>query len=193
MNSIFTLDYNPPKDLVTTEFMLLPSHEKYNQYDYVAIMRNMEMLRTWSQSSWPEDDFAPKQNKENLALYMEDNRTHSAYCFMMFEPEFARSYGNIYVYSFDAVKENFEMSAEQENDIGQYDALVDFWVIEDGSDLEKIITEELREWFKNVWKINVLFSARVGLDKRIRIYDELEMKCVMKLKSKTSDMNLLLF
>ena len=193
MNSLFTMDFSPPLELVTPEFILFPTNDKYNQYDYVAVMRNMEMLRIWSQSTWPEDDFTPKQNKEDLQLHIEDNRTHAAYGYMLFEPEFARCYGSAYVNSLEAVKNNYEITPEQKNLLDQYDARVDFWVIEDGSDLEKIITEELRNWFKDTWKINVLFSARVGLDKRIQIYNELGMDLKMKVKSKTSNVNLLLF
>ena len=193
MASLFTLDFNPPQELATTEFILFPTNDKYNQYDYVAVMRNIELLRIWSQSTWPEDDFSPKQNKEDLQKHIEDNRTHTAYGYMLFEPEFAKCYGSVYVNPLEVVKNNYELTSEQRNILDQYDARVDFWVIEDSSDLEKIITEELRDWFKNVWKINVLFSARVGLNKRVEIYNELGIESKMALKSKTSEMNLLLF
>lgn len=193
MNSIFTQEFNPPQELITSEFILFPTNDKFYQSDYVAVMRNMELLRIWSQSTWPEDDFSPKQNKEDLGQHIEDNRTHAAYGYMLYEPDMSKCYGSVYVNPLEVVKNNYDITDEEKKTLDQYHARVDFWVIEDNSDIEKIITEELQAWFKNIWKINVLFSARIGLNKRIGIYEELGVNCKMKLKSKTSDMNLLLF
>jgi hypothetical protein len=62
---IFTKTYTPPQELKTHDFCLFPTNQDFYQSDYEAVIKSRALLRDWSQSMWPEDDFTPEQNKED--------------------------------------------------------------------------------------------------------------------------------
>lgn len=191
--NIFTKDFNPPMEFANDLFCVFPTNQKYYMSDYVAVMNNREMLRIWSQSNWPEDDFTPQVNKAELGQHVEDNVNHTAYGYMLYSPDRSKCFGSLYVNPLTSVAGNYHASASEADLLHSNQARIDCWIIEDASDLEKEIIASMIQWFKETWKINVLFSARVGLDKRISIYQNLGLEMKMNLKSKTSDMTLLLF
>ena len=191
--NIFTKDFTPPTELITDTFCIFPTSDKFYQSDYVTVMRNASMLRIWSQSSWPEDDFTPQQNKADLAQHIDDNHTHAAYGFMIYSPDHSKCYGSVYVNPISNVAENYIVNVDEKKIIDAHHARIDYWVIEEDSHLEKEITQKLKNWFNDTWKIKTLFSARLGLEKRLYVYRELNYSCQLNLKSKTSDMSLLLF
>ncbi len=191
--NIFTTQFDFPKELVTSTFCLFPTNQKFYQSDYVAVMNNREMLRIWSQSSWPEDQFTPEENKADLGQHIEDNTNHTAYGYMLYSPDKSRCYGSVYLNPLVTIANNYHCTGNEVEILNAHHARVDCWIIDHDSDLEKEIIASLMEWFKTTWNIKVLFSARVGLDKRINIYRELKLDMKMNLKSNTSDMTLLLF
>ncbi len=194
---IFHQSFTPPQTLIRKSFCLFPTNQYFDQEDYKAVMLNKEMLRTWSQSQWPEDDFSLKQNHEDLGLHVLDNLNHEAYGYMIFSLDKSTCYGSVYVNPLSSVSSNYHTTKEEEAALSSRQARIDCWVIQDSSrldnKLEREIIHELVNWFKETWKIKVYFSARIGLDKRIAVYEELGLKKQMDLKSKTSEMTLLLF
>lgn len=191
--NIFTKSFNPPKTLTTPLFQIFPTNNDFFQSDYKAVMANKELLREWSQSSWPEDDFTPQQNFDDLLQHIDDNHTHAAYGYMIYSPDLKTCYGSVYVNPIASVPENYQTTFEEALIIKGHQARIDCWIVEDTSDLEKIIIKELISWFEEVWEIRVLFSARPKLMKRMDIYKELNRPLKMNVQSKTSDMKLLLF
>lgn len=191
--NIFTKKFNPPKTFSSSSFHLFPTNNDFYQSDFEAVMANKEMLREWSQSTWPEDDFTPKQNFDDLAQHIEDNQTHAAYGYMIYSKDNKKCFGSLYVNPIANVPDNYKTTADEALLIKGYHARIDCWIIEDASDLEKNIIKELITWFEEVWEINVLFSARPKLHKRMNIYKELNRPLRFNLQSKTSNMMLLLF
>ena len=191
--NIFNHKFNPPKLLTAKDFHLFPTNNDFYQSDYEAVMANKELLREWSQSSWPEDDFTPEQNSADLAHHIEDNQTHAAYGYMIYSPDLKTCYGSVYVNPIANVPENYSTTPMETEVIQKHQARIDCWIVDQNSNLEKTIISELLNWFEETWEINVLFSARPGLTKRMNIYQELHRPMRMNLKSKTSDMRLLLF
>lgn len=190
---IFNKNFPPPKTLKTPSFHLFPTDNAFYESDYIAVMNNKTLLRNWSQSSWPEDDFTKEQNKDDLAVHMEDNTNHTAYGYMIYSLDNKKCYGSVYVNPIANTPTNYHLNDKEIEIIKKTQARIDFWVIEDESDIEKEIIIALGHWFKDVWKISALLSARKELTHRIALYKELNYSCALDVKSKTSDMTLLLF
>lgn len=190
---IFKTSFNPPQTLTTERFCLFPTNQFFSASDFEAVMANKELLRNWSQSSWPEDDFTLKQNHEDLGQHVQDNIDHTAYGYMLYSLDKEVCYGSVYINPLSKTPEYYHTTEAERSVLLAHHARIDCWIIEDSSDLEKTILIELRKWFKETWKINPLFSARVQLEKRIQLYEELGMKKQLDLKSQTSEMTLLLF
>lgn len=193
MKSIFHLEFKNPQLLKMDNFIIFPTDAGYFESDHTAVMKSKKILRIWSQSDWPEDDFSLEQNKEDLGHHVEDNVNHTAYGYMIYSIDRKVCYGSLYVNPILPVLENYMVDSAEENLIRSKDARIDYWVVEGEPQLEKQITEALQKWFSDEWKINAAFSARVGMDQRIKIYQELGIKKGATLKSRTSDINLLLF
>lgn len=193
MKSIFCLEFKNPQMLETDNFVMLPTDTEYFESDHVAVMKSKNILRLWSQSEWPEDNFSLEQNKEDLSRHVEDNVNHAAYGYMFYSLDRKACYGSLYVNPILPVLESYEVSAQEESLIRAKDARIDYWVVEGQRQLEKQITEALQKWFADVWKISVAFSARTGMDQRIKVYEDLKLKKGETLKSRTSDAKLMLF
>ncbi len=191
--NIFTPDFTPPKELTTKDFCIFPTDDAFFESDFVAVMNNRELLRIWSQSTWPEDDFTPIQNKEDLNQHIDDNRTHAAYGYMIYSLDKQICYGSVYVNPLVSIPNNYQTTEAENAILKSHHARIDCWIIQEIPEIEKIILIELKKWFDSVWKIRPLFSARLGLNKRIALYEELEWGRKVNAKSKTSDMTVLLF
>jgi len=55
-----------PEKLSTQEFYIRPLRTIDVEMDYSAVMSSKEMLRQWSQSDWPSDDFTITDNLIDL-------------------------------------------------------------------------------------------------------------------------------
>ena len=191
--NIFTKEFSPPQTLTTKTFCLFPTHQDFYESDYTAVMNTRALLRIWSQSPWPEDDFTPQMNKDDLLHHIEDNKTHAAYGYMIYSLDKKTCYGSLYVNPLAAVPDNYHTTKEEADLVRSHQGRLDCWIVDENSDLEKTIISEIKNWFESTWKIKFLFSARVGMNKRISIYEDLGLECQADLKSKTSEMTLLLF
>ncbi|WP_373999216.1 hypothetical protein [Bdellovibrio bacteriovorus] len=156
-------------------------------------MKSKDLLRVWSQSTWPEDEFTALQNKEDLGSHVQDNIDHSAYGYMIYSLDQKTCYGSLYVNPLSSVLENYILDSAQEKLIQEHQARIDFWIVEGERELEKDITRAIQDWLLNEWKINPLFSAREGMILREEIYSELGLKKVLHLRSKVSEATLLLY
>lgn len=193
MESIFIPEFKNPQVLHTDNFVIFPTDQALYESDHAAVMKSKNILRIWSQSAWPEDDFSVEQNKEDLVHHVQDNINHAAYGYMIYSPDRKTCYGSLYVNPLLPVLDNYSVDGAVENLIRSHHARIDFWVIEGEPLLEKIITQSLCDWFGDVWKIKPSFSARLGMDQRMQIYKELGFTQGAMLRSRTSDINLLLY
>lgn len=156
-------------------------------------MKSKNILRVWSQSTWPEDEFTALQNKEDLGSHVQDNVDHAAYGYMIYSLDQKTCYGSLYVNPLSSVLENYILDSAQEKLIQDHQARIDFWIVEGERELEKDITRAIQDWLLNEWKITPLFSAREGMILREAIYSELGFKKVLHVQSKEPGMNLILY
>ncbi len=65
---LFYPDDRPvPGRLATAVLTLMPLTPQHVHLDYAALMNDKEMLRQWSGSAWPEDDFTVSDNLKDQA------------------------------------------------------------------------------------------------------------------------------
>ena len=189
--NIFHKLFNPPAVLSTRELEIFPTSLDYYESDYEAVMSSKEILRLWSQSDWPSEHFTAQENKDDLKYHIEDNYEHRAYGYMLYSPDRKTCYGSLYVNPLKTIPENYELS--DENFVKEFDARLDFWIRDNDGVLEEMITRNLIRWMKDHWDINPLFSARAGMDLRIKTYQKLGLNLKYDLKGKDQKTSLLLF
>src|SRR4029453_16543783 len=91
--------------------------------DYEAVMSSPLMLRTWSLSGWPSDDFSLAENLEDLRRHEAEHQRREAFTFTILEPNGLRCVGFVYIAP--------PGPPELEIDAGaSYPARVSFWVRE---------------------------------------------------------------
>lgn len=187
---LFNKQFNPPSGFSSNKFTVFFTNEQFYEADYKAVMESKEILRIWSQSEWPEDTFTAADNKEDLKLHIEDNQNHSAYGYMIFTPDKSKCLGSIYINPISSIVDNYIMTDSEKNTLKKFNARIDYWTI---SGQEKEIIHELQNWLLEEWRIHPLFAARNGMKERLETYENINMKKFFDLKSKSSDMTLLLY
>lgn len=192
--TIFTPQFHPPLKLETEQFILFPTDASLFESDFKAVMKSRDSLRIWSQSSWPEDDFTPEQNREDLKQHVNDNRAHTAYGYMIYSPDRQNCYGSLYVNPLTSVSGNYVVSQEEADVLKTFDVRIDCWITQ-GLDraFETHALMAIRAWLHDEWKVRSLFAARIGMDRRREIYEQMGLTMRLNVRSSTSNMNLLLF
>ena len=191
--NIFRPDFQAPQTFENEAVVIFPTNEAFYHSDYEAVIKSKEGLRIWSQSSWPEDSFTPEQNRDDLLLHVADNKSHSAYGYMIYSPDRKTCLGSLYVNPLASLADNYNISAEEAAALAEFDARLDFWVVDGEGALEKQITESIRDWLSEGWKIRPLFACRREMRERQAIYQSLGLTLFLDLTGKNAGSNLMLF
>ena len=135
-----------PEEKRTSRLFLRPLRATDVELDYDAVMSSAEMLRRWSQSSWPADDFTLSQNLADLQRHEREHHERQAFTFTVLNPQGTRCLGCVYVMPL----------SPQELPLcpgDAYAAQVGFWVrtSEVANDLDRHLLASLREWFQTEW------------------------------------------
>lgn len=127
-----------PERLATGEFLLRPLTVDQVALDYAAVMESAAMLRRWSGSSWPSDDFSLDDNRADLAGHWAEHLAQEAFTYTVLDPAQTVCLGCVYI------KPNTVAALDPTDD----DALVRFWVraslLESG--LDGRLLAALRDW-----------------------------------------------
>lgn len=123
------------------------------ELDYDAVMSNAAMLRSWSQSDWPADDFTLAQNLEDLQRHECEHEAREAFTFTVLDPAGTRCLGCVYLAPLpDPARPACAAAA--------YPVRVGFWVraSEVANGLERHLFGCLREWLATEWRFDgILF------------------------------------
>ena len=148
-----------PASLATPEFVLRPITAGDAAMDHDAVMETREQLRTWEQTSWPEDDFTVEANREDLIGLEQRHAEHRAYTYTVVDPDGSQSLGCVYVFSTSATfLTKARVTPLGSDDWAHVDAVVYFWVrrtrMETGMD-ERLLAA-LRDWFRDEWAVQTV-------------------------------------
>src|SRR2546422_5475768 len=96
------VQFYPPDAVVpaarrTERLFLRPLRATDVERDYDAVMSSAEMLRRWSQSGWPADDFTLAQNRDDLRRHEREHDQRQAFTFTVLDPAGTRCLGCVYL------------------------------------------------------------------------------------------------
>jgi hypothetical protein len=116
------------------------------ELDYEAVMSSAEMLRRWSQSDWPVDDFTLAQDLIDLQLHEREHTERKAFTFTVLNPHGTVCLGCVYIQPLRP--EEIPLCRE-----ATYAADVGFWVraSELTGALDEHLLATLRDWFQAEW------------------------------------------
>lgn len=153
-----------PTELQTAEFLLRPLTTAHVKLDYAALMDSKEMLRRWSSSGWPADDFTIADNYQDLAWHQQEHEAGIAFTYTVLAPGARVCLGCIYI------KENNvpELAGSD------HEAIIRFWVRQSylAGRLDQRLLADLIAWFKQAWPFNrVYFHANEHDRHQVQLLD----------------------
>jgi hypothetical protein len=123
------------------------------ELDYDAVMSSAALLRSWSQSEWPADDFTFAQNLADLERHEREHEAGEAFTFTVLDPAGTRCLGCVYLTPVPEPARPLCAGAA-------FPVRVGFWVraAEVANDLDRHLLDCLREWLAAEWRFDrVLF------------------------------------
>jgi len=158
-----------PEERRTGQLFLRPLLASDVQADYDAVISSAAMLRRWSQSDWPADDFTRAENLADLERHEAEHLERQAFTYTVLDPAGGRCLGCAYVQPL-APEE-----AAAWRGAARHAARVAFWVRESelARELDRHLLEELQDWFREAWAFDrVVFSASPDDERQLRLFDE---------------------
>lgn len=142
-------------------------------------MSSTQMLRRWSQSDWPSDDFTLTENLADLQRHEREHEERKAFTFTVMETHRARCLGCVYIVP-------PWPQAGKVCEGASHPAMVSFWVRESelAQDLDKHLLATLREWLKTEWVFDCLaFTISQDNERQARIFQEANLELRHTFKS----------
>jgi hypothetical protein len=127
-------------------------------------MSSREMLRQWSGSVWPSDDFSLNDNLQDLQWHDREHRERIAFTYTVLNPAQDVCLGCVYIRPLSEILP----------DAPDYQAIARFWVRQahQGGALERQLLETLCAWFySDAWAFErILFHTRVSSQWQIQLF-----------------------
>ena len=192
--SIFTKEFNPPEELLlpVENIVIFPTDRKYSNEDYEAVIMSSDFLHIWGDDAWPDNNFSPEDNYNDLACHIEDNLSHKAYGYMIFNIQKNKCLGSIYINPLDLWPKYHDL-LEGVDPREQFDARIDYWTRSDEPELDKILLPRLIEWFRDVWKISAVVVSKPGFTIRNKVIKEMNLTPVASFLSKEEKIKMTMY
>ena len=146
-----------PDILRTADFVIRPLTPTHAALDYAALMSSQEMLRLWSGSSWPSDDFTLANNRKDLAWHWREHQKRIAFTYTVLNPAENTCLGCVYIKPVtDILANNVGWETAVSN---QPTALVRFWAAQPylPQKLDKTLLTTLQQWFAAEWVFSEIY------------------------------------
>lgn len=148
------MEFAVPEGLTTDTFMLRPIMAADVELDYAAVMESR--VRTWEQSSWPEEDFTVAANREDPEKLERRHANREAFTYTVMNLAGIECLGCVYLFSSDAPM----FTAARITAVGNrrwedYDAAVYFWIRKSqlGKGTDRVLLDTLRTWLAQDWSL----------------------------------------
>ena len=131
-------EFDVPRGLVTSEFVLEPLGPEHNEPDYAAWTSSIDHIRStpgYAESSWPRE-MTPDENRADLQRHADDFRTRKGFTYTVLDPASRDVIGCVYLYP--AASEEF-------------DASVHSWVRSSHAQLDEPLWRAVSEWLEADW------------------------------------------
>lgn len=138
-----------PDSLDGDGFALRPLTVDHVALDYAALMASRPMLRLWSGSSWPADDFSLADNEKDLAHHQREHEQRLAFTYTVLDPSGSACLGCVYI-----IPNHFEVLEPRDGD-----ALVSYWVTElhVSAGLDARLLTVMRPWLADSFAFGRIF------------------------------------
>lgn len=159
-----------PDGLTHPHFVLEPLTPEHLERDYEAVMASREMLRRWSGTSWPADDFTLAGNLADLEMHDGEHRRREAFTYTVLSPDRSTCLGCVYITPLSR-----HAPANPGMDPGPREAVVTFWVVSTpaGEGIAVALLESLRRWLAADWEFeSASFAVRRELVEQVRLFHE---------------------
>ncbi len=175
-----------PEHLDAKEFRLRPLRMSDVDLDYAALMESKELLRRWSQSGWPADDFTLAQNAEDLEEHEREHDERTAFTFTVLDPEEAECLGCVYIRPLAPLLRPEDIGKARAEDV--YQGRVAFWVRQSRLkyDLDHRLLRALIQWFERDWPFTtvVFFTSEQETRQRQVFEDQgLRLLCTSEIRN----------
>jgi hypothetical protein len=141
-------DFDVPRGLETSEFVLEPLGPEHNDLDYAAWTSSMEHIRStpgYPDGSWPRE-MTPDQNRADLQRHADDFRARRGFTYTVLDPASRDVIGCVYIYPFPD---------------GDADAVVLSWVRQTHAHLDTQLWRTVSEWLESDWPFaSVAYAPR---------------------------------
>ena len=131
-------EFDVPRGLVTSEFLLEPLGPQHNELDYAAWTSSMEHIAAtpgYPDGSWPRE-MTLDENREDLQRHADDFRTRKGFTYTVLDPRTRDVIGCVYIYPV--------------RDAG-YDACALSWVRESHAYLDEALWRAVSTWLEADW------------------------------------------
>jgi len=136
-------------------------------------MESRELLRLWSGSPWPQDDFTLAENEEDLAWHAREHRERIAFTYTALDPAGNTCLGCVYIKSLATLVAEQTENAGRLAEIGDFEAAVRFWVTAPrlAGGLDRRLLHALNGWFAQEWPFRrVLYHTRVINEQQLALF-----------------------
>lgn len=161
-------EVNVPEEMYEGSFLLRPLQSAHVELDYDAVMEDPAYLRTWSQSSWPANDFTLSENLKDLERHEREHREGIAFTYTVLSPGSERCLGCVYITPLDVRIAASRIPAAKRPDPETFSADVCFWVrpSEIPLDLDYRLLLSLKAWLAGEWRFDSIFIHTSAADER---------------------------
>jgi RimJ/RimL family protein N-acetyltransferase len=93
-------DFDVPRRLETSQFLLEPLGPEHNDRDYDAWTSSIEHIRStpgWKDSRWPRE-MTPEENRADLQRHSDDFRNRRGFTYTVLDPASGDVIGCVYLY-----------------------------------------------------------------------------------------------
>jgi RimJ/RimL family protein N-acetyltransferase len=174
-----------PIRLKTADFVVHRQRISDNELDFDAVVSSKQILREWSDSEWPEDDFTLEQNAQDIAEHIADHEQNSDYGFSIFTPNEDRLLGSLYLNAVGPLLEHYPTDPMTLARLLEFDVRVEYWLRSGvGLNLELRFIRAVIGWLEEKWWFErPVFGSRKDMFTRRELYAELGMTEVAALIS----------
>jgi hypothetical protein len=138
-SSFVPADFEPPRGLVTPDFVLEPLGPQHNDSDYVAWSSSTAHIRAtpgFAGSSWPRE-MTLEENLSDLERHARDYESRSGFTYTVLDRAGGAVIGCVYIYP------------SKEGDAG--DARVSSWVTAERAALDVPLWRAVSDWLHDDW------------------------------------------
>jgi hypothetical protein len=155
----------------TNNFTFRPLSPKYTALDFEALMATKTVLRQWSNSPWPNDDFTLEANRADLQRHDDEFRNNVAYAYTVLNPQESRVEGCVYLNPLRQFLGWVDAPEAITTQVAAGEAHMGFWIRGDRLGDEDLLLGDILDWLDTHWQFShVTFATYDTSNRQVDLY-----------------------